>query len=179
MATYLYRRPARRRVVLVNRVEDRAPGRAAYVLHRGRALSRARSLAAYLALARWAEQRRRQLAEEQRDATGASDDPDIDLTGSGSGGSGTGAEPATTETAAPPESPTSGEETPEEPSEEWTKGRLYELARELDIPGRSKLDKAALLDAVRDAWRGREGRPQSVDQPGSSGADRTGATLER
>ncbi len=35
------------------------------------------------------------------------------------------------------------------PYEEWTKKDLYEKAQELDISGRSKMDKEALIDALR------------------------------
>lgn len=35
------------------------------------------------------------------------------------------------------------------PYEEWTRDELYERARELDIDGRSKLDKEGLVDALR------------------------------
>lgn len=35
------------------------------------------------------------------------------------------------------------------PYEEWTKDELYERARELDIEGRSSMDKAELIEALR------------------------------
>lgn len=35
------------------------------------------------------------------------------------------------------------------PYEEWTKKDLYEKAQELDIAGRSTMDKEALIDALR------------------------------
>lgn len=35
------------------------------------------------------------------------------------------------------------------PYEEWTKDELYERAAELDIDGRSKMDKEALISALR------------------------------
>ena len=36
------------------------------------------------------------------------------------------------------------------PYEEWTKGELYERARELDVAGRSKMRKEELIAALRD-----------------------------
>ena len=41
----------------------------------------------------------------------------------------------------------------ERPPETLTRDELYDLAREHDIPGRSKLKKRELLDAVRQAER--------------------------
>ena len=35
------------------------------------------------------------------------------------------------------------------PYEEWTKDELYERAQELDIDGRSSMDKSELIDALR------------------------------
>lgn len=35
------------------------------------------------------------------------------------------------------------------PYEEWTKEELYDRAQELDIDGRSDMDKNALIDALR------------------------------
>lgn len=35
------------------------------------------------------------------------------------------------------------------PYEEWTKDALYERAREIGIEGRSDMDKASLIDALR------------------------------
>ncbi|MEL6452710.1 MAG: Rho termination factor [Pseudomonadota bacterium] len=35
------------------------------------------------------------------------------------------------------------------PYEEWTKDELYARAQELDIDGRSDMDKAALIEALR------------------------------
>ncbi|MEQ6247331.1 Rho termination factor [Sulfitobacter sp. HNIBRBA3233] len=35
------------------------------------------------------------------------------------------------------------------PYEEWTKDELYERAQELDIDGRSEMDKDALIEALR------------------------------
>lgn len=35
------------------------------------------------------------------------------------------------------------------PYEEWTRDALYERAQELDIEGRSDMDKAALIEALR------------------------------
>ncbi len=40
--------------------------------------------------------------------------------------------------------------------DEWTKKELYRLAQDLDIPGRSKMRKAELIEAI-EAYR--EGRP--------------------
>ncbi len=37
---------------------------------------------------------------------------------------------------------------PEEPYSDWTKARLYKRAKELGLPGRSKLSKAALREAL-------------------------------
>ena len=36
------------------------------------------------------------------------------------------------------------------PYEDWTKDALYERAQELDIEGRSDMDKDALIEALRD-----------------------------
>ncbi len=33
--------------------------------------------------------------------------------------------------------------------EEWTRDDLYDKAKEVDIPGRSKMDKGELIDALR------------------------------
>lgn len=35
------------------------------------------------------------------------------------------------------------------PPEGWTKARLYQRAKELEVPGRSRMSKAELLEAVR------------------------------
>lgn len=35
------------------------------------------------------------------------------------------------------------------PYEEWTKGELYDRAQELEISGRSDMDKAELIEALR------------------------------
>ncbi|POF28426.1 DUF7218 family protein [Roseibium marinum] len=35
------------------------------------------------------------------------------------------------------------------PYEEWTREELYERAREVDIDGRSRMDKAELINALR------------------------------
>lgn len=35
------------------------------------------------------------------------------------------------------------------PYEEWTKADLYERAQELDVPGRSKMSKSELIEALR------------------------------
>lgn len=35
------------------------------------------------------------------------------------------------------------------PYEEWRRGDLYDRAREIGIEGRSKMDKGALIDALR------------------------------
>ncbi len=35
------------------------------------------------------------------------------------------------------------------PYDEWTRGELYDKARDVGIEGRSKLDKAGLIDALR------------------------------
>lgn len=35
------------------------------------------------------------------------------------------------------------------PYEEWTKGQLYDKAKKVDIEGRSKMDKKALIHALR------------------------------
>ncbi len=40
------------------------------------------------------------------------------------------------------------------PDESWTKGRIYDLARTLEIDGRSALDKSELLDAVLEVFNG-------------------------
>jgi len=38
---------------------------------------------------------------------------------------------------------------PDETYEEWTRKELYSLAQDLDIPGRSQLDKQGLIEAIR------------------------------
>lgn len=35
------------------------------------------------------------------------------------------------------------------PYEDWTRDELYERARELDVDGRSGMDKSSLIDALR------------------------------
>ncbi len=35
------------------------------------------------------------------------------------------------------------------PYEDWTKAALYDRARDLDVPGRSRMDKQALIVALR------------------------------
>lgn len=128
----------RRRILLIDRVENRAPGRVAFLVHRSRSLTRQQAAIAYRLLERWAEQRNQQLeAEAQRTAEGT------DVADDNRSSDGT--------------DPTDGpghedQETPSrrgEPSEDWTKGELYERARELDIDGRSSMNKAELLEAVR------------------------------
>lgn len=47
------------------------------------------------------------------------------------------------------EEPTPSAEAPRERLESWTKARLYEVARELEIAGRSKMNKAELIRALR------------------------------
>lgn len=37
-----------------------------------------------------------------------------------------------------------------EPYEQWTKDALYDRAKELDIDGRSKMNKGELIEALRD-----------------------------
>jgi len=39
--------------------------------------------------------------------------------------------------------------TPAPVYETWSKAALYQIARELEIPGRSKMDKKALITAIR------------------------------
>lgn len=146
--------PLRRRVILINRVENRAPGRVAFVVHRTRSGSRRRVAASYRLLAEWLRQREAVLAHEN-----------LDDQAPGTGDSIDSPEPAGPETS---DSRTDASETPDSteenhanasppraqrrPSDEWTKGRLYELARNYDLTGRSKLNKADLLEAVVAEW---------------------------
>lgn len=158
----------RRRVVVLNRVEDRSPGRVAFVVHRSRNASRTGSDAMYRLLARWAAARRAQLEAERRhaddrteadaDASTEEADAKTDRSYEATDNSQTG---ASAEESEPNES---------EPNENWTKGRLYELARELDIDGRSKMNKAELLEAVRETHSTPE---QSGDRSPESDLDLT------
>ncbi len=149
--------PLRRRVVLINRVENRAPGRVAFVVHRTRAGSRRRAAMSYRLLAEWLRRRETMLAHENPEHH--------DEKAPGTGDSIDSPEPADPETS---DSRTDASETPDSteenhvnssapraqrrPSDEWTKGRLYELARNYDLTGRSKLNKADLLEAVVAEW---------------------------
>ena len=49
-----------------------------------------------------------------------------------------------------PNKTTRGTGNPNSPLEDRTKAELYNRAKELDIPGRSKMDKAELVAAIRD-----------------------------
>jgi len=49
-----------------------------------------------------------------------------------------------------PSARTSGTGNPNTPLEERTRDELYNRARELDIDGRSSMDKSGLVDAIRD-----------------------------
>lgn len=52
-----------------------------------------------------------------------------------------------------PKSTTSGTGNPNTPLDKRTKDELYNRARELDISGRSKMDKSELVGAIRKAQR--------------------------
>lgn len=133
-----HRRPTRL-VLFTNRIEDRIPGRAAYVLHRSRTAGRTRTIEGMRLLAEWARRRAERLAEDDHADPAPSDtdtDTDVDSDVAAS------QDARLAEVARPDDS--------------WTKGRIYELAQSLEIEGRSKLNKADLLDAVLDVLDERE-----------------------
>lgn len=153
----------RRRVVYLNRFEDRSPGRVAFAVHRSRSRTRHQTLRTYRVLSQWLERREAMLAAEARrmrtdpfednetvstndtfgsdDSNGGGDEPPVGASSHSSGDKEvTGDAP---------------DDHSERPSDEWTKGQLYELARDYELAGRSKLDKADLLDAVLDEWNQR------------------------
>lgn len=150
--------PPRRRIVFVNRLEDRTPGRVAFVVHRGRRVSRTRSLDVYRRLHRWARLRHARLvAELLASADSANQRADRDAVAAAPGqeraGEGQGSVAAADSTDQQDDAGSDDLREPEEnadetPNESWTKGRLYELAREMDIDGRSKLNKAELLETI-------------------------------
>ncbi|MEQ8842965.1 MAG: hypothetical protein RIB98_18460 [Acidimicrobiales bacterium] len=136
-----HRRPARL-VLYTNRLEDRIPGRAAFVVHRGRTIGRTRTLDGMRLLEEWARRRAERLAANGPATERSSD---IDLTDRADGDS--GADDEVTADAASDDERLAETATPDD---SWTKGRIYELARSLDLEGRSKLNKADLLEAVLD-----------------------------
>lgn len=141
-------RGPRLRVITLNRIENRAPGRVAYVLYRGRRQSRRRATDLYRALQRWAADRQDQLElDGDRRFQGVATESD---------------EGRASPEPADQQDPERAQE-PADPTEEWTKGELYERARELDIEGRSKMNKAELLDALRSLPDDRAG-----DEPAES-----------
>lgn len=129
----------RRRVVVLNRVEDRVSGRVAFVIHRGRRQSRLQAEMLYRSLEEWAAIRQQRLQDD--DPHGGADEVDRDATDDVVDGPErqNSSEPAVT-----------GEVSDrQEPTEDWTKGELYERARELEIDGRSRMNKAELLEEIR------------------------------
>lgn len=132
-------------VFVVDRVENAVPGRLAFVVHRGRTVGRSCSIVGMRLL----EERVRRRAERFARAAAERGDrprlPEIDLTDGVS-------DPSNSSPSVPaPEASTDGRLAHEaRPDESWTKGRIYEVARKLDLEGRSKLDKAELLEAVLD-----------------------------
>lgn len=142
--------PTRRRIVMFDSIENRTPGRMAYVVHRSRSRSRSQAMRSYLALHRWAQRRHRLLLQELEGVGRDADDASEAFETSDS----------TTDEAAPAaktstsdsdggQSGAAGSQLGERPDETWTKGRIYELARRMELDGRSKLNKADLLDAVQ------------------------------
>lgn len=138
----------------MNRRDDRTRGRVAYVVYRVRDSSRTRSIAVYHALRRFAEQRRRHGRGEPRRGAGTDTSDEID--------------------AAEPVEPDPGDAVADgRPDDSWTKGEIYELARELDIEGRSKLNKADLLEIVLGTLEQRNGPSSSADDVSEGHGDET------
>ena len=138
------------RVLIVDRVEDRIPGRAAFVMHRGRTVGRLRTIDGMRLLEAWARRRAERLSDQRtpdpgidlRDEASAAEDAEVGSTDGGGSRNEASQDAYLAEVARPDES--------------WTKGRIYELARELELEGRSKLDKAELLEAVLEVLDERE-----------------------
>lgn len=129
MPTYIVTRarrgPRRRRYVVINRLEDSLPGRAAFLMN--------------LARIRAAQLAHRSAEPGNTAPSGAAEAPYE-----------AGPDAVGDERTPDAIDAQRHEETDEEsPLEEWTKGELYDLARELDIAGRSKMNKGELLAAVR------------------------------
>ena len=144
-----HRRPTRV-VLFTNRLEDRIPGRAAYVLHRSRTAGRTRTIDGMRLLEEWARRRAERLADDSPVIRRRSDVDHADPND---------ADPESSDTAPASDSHDSDAAASEDahlaevarPDDSWTKGRIYELAQALDVEGRSKMNKADLLDAVLDA----------------------------
>lgn len=125
------RGPRRRRYVVVNRIEDRLPGRAAFLTN--------------LARLRAAQLAGRGAADEddaEDRATTAGSEAAAVPERHGDAGSNSRRERAEDSAAQPADDVS--------PYEEWTKGELYDRARELDIPGRSKMNKSELVSALHE-----------------------------
>ena len=136
-------RLAPRAVFVVDRVENAVPGRLAFVVHRGRTVGRSRSIVGLRFLEEWARRRAERFARAAAERGDRPRLPDIDLTDDASVPS--YSSPSVSAPEASADARLAHEARPDESS---TKGRIYELARELDLEGRSKLDKADLLEAV-------------------------------
>ena len=181
------RRSPRRRVLLLNRLEDRAPGQIAFAFHLTRSRSRTGAIRSYAFLGDWARHRQALLDDERRpgDQFGGEPGPAEHRF---DGGDPRSPEPsATYNESANPERP-AHEDTPtplradtppnidddvagvsERPNSEWTKGRLYDMARRFELAGRSKLNKADLLDAVVAEWERRRSAGDAGPNTSASG----------
>ncbi len=165
IVTRARRGPVRRRLALVNRVEDQLPGRAAFVMN----LTRIR--VAQLRTNDPDDSNNAKSSSTPAEATRATTGVDAkdgrgeprrvggiyphtgevaanEATGSGRAASGTTTADTTTVSD---DQPADDPEAHEQPSayEEWTKGELYDRARELDLHGRSKLNKKELIEALK------------------------------
>ncbi len=120
------------------------PGRVAFVVHRGRTIGRRRTIGGMRLLEDWARRRAERLAADRPEAGSSAE---IDLTDGADGRT----QRAGTDPAANASSDDERLAEVATPDESWTKGRIYELAQTLDLEGRSKLNKADLLEAVLDA----------------------------
>lgn len=150
----------RRRAAYLNRLEDKAPGRVAFVVYKTRGQTSQRSRRAYQLLSEWSERRQKLLDAENgggHDAGSRSSEADDEFGNAGEGSTDAGPTDARSDheesTIADSSVDTDGPSPDaERPSDDWTKGRLYELARTYELSGRSKLNKADLLDAVLEEW---------------------------
>lgn len=178
-------RPTRRRVVLLNRMENRSPGRVAYIVHRSRTRSRTGAASTYRLLADFIRRRQQHLASGYPAGAGSIDsteepstptDDGVDRSASGVVPDGAseqvdrGDDRSSEDTESRTDENGMSTDETDGPTDEWTKGRLYELAREFDIEGRSKLNKADLLDVVREEWDQRQNRDGRRAQ-GAAGDD--------
>ncbi|MGB3735373.1 MAG: Rho termination factor N-terminal domain-containing protein [Ilumatobacter sp.] len=157
MPTYVitrtHRGPRRRRYVAVNRIENRLPGRIAFLMN----LARLRAMQ----LAQRSEENGEAEHSNGDDHTDDSSDSPLphDRTDgtdgtdhSSSEDSGTGS-PESSQDGTPKDRREPADESASSqvsPYDEWTKGELYDRARELDIPGRSKMNKAELVAELRE-----------------------------